>query len=99
MQIVIDSKMLLNAALLGFHVTRKQIDEQIEAISALLAGKNNRPAQKALPTAKKESGGKRNLSKEARAKIAAAQKKRWEAFRKQQASKKNPAKAKEAAAA
>jgi hypothetical protein len=79
---------ILTAALQGLELQRERLDEQIAQVRALLGRKAGRPAKVAvshsfsLPAA--SSGSKRVLSSEARKRIAAAQKKRWAAFRKNQ---------------
>jgi hypothetical protein len=72
---------LLEAALEGLEHRRKQIDDQIRNIRSML-GK--------LPKSAKADNGhgrkpKRELSPEARKRIAAAQKKRWAEFRRKAA--------------
>ena len=73
---------LLAAALEGLEIQRKRIDDQISMVRGLLSGRKSvaaasSPAHTAGPTRRK-----RVLSEEARLRIAAAQKKRWAAFRK-----------------
>jgi len=76
---------ILAAALQGLELQREKLDEQISQVRALIGGRSGRPAKAssnyasaAAPTARK----KRVLTPEARKRIAAAQKKRWAAFRK-----------------
>jgi hypothetical protein len=77
---------ILIAALQGLELQRDKLDEQIAEVRALLGRKVGRPAKVAvsnvLSVAAVSSGRKRVLSSEARKRIAAAQKKRWAAFRK-----------------
>ncbi len=80
---------ILQAALQGLESQRDKLDEQIAQVRALL-GKPRKSvkaahASKDVSSATAEAGGsKRNLSPDARKRIAAAQKKRWAAFRKTQ---------------
>ena len=87
------SREILEAALQGLESQRERLDEQISEVRRLLSGRG--VASKATPTksapSSENSAGprrgarkKRALSSEARARIAAAQKKRWAAFRKSQ---------------
>ena len=89
------SREILEAALQGLESQREKLDEQIAEVRKLLSGSGGRAATKshraaAAPQSAPASSGrsarkKRALSQEARARIAAAQKKRWAAFRKSQA--------------
>jgi hypothetical protein len=83
------SKEILEAALQGLEAQRQKLDEQIGQVRALMGHRVGRPSgsgargggsTSATPAARK----KRVLSPEARKRIAAAQKKRWAAFRKGQ---------------
>ena len=79
---------LLAAALDGLELQKQRIDEQIEEVRALL-GKSPARRGRPLDTAA-NSGAKRGrgpLSPAARKKIAAAQKRRWAAYRKANGSK------------
>jgi hypothetical protein len=84
----IQDPLLLAAALEGLELQKKRIEEQIATVKAMLGGR--KPAASAATAAESapapsSSGGsrrKRVLSEEARLRIAAAQKKRWAAFRK-----------------
>jgi hypothetical protein len=78
-----DDLNVLEMALVGYELEKKKIDEKIAEIRARLGqGASARPAaQKRAPSA----GGRRNLSPEARARIAAAQKKRWAEHRRRMA--------------
>jgi hypothetical protein len=79
---------ILTAALQGLELQRDKLEEQIAQVRALLRRKPGRPAKAAvshlvsLPAV--SGANKRVLSSEARKRIAAAQKKRWAAFRKNQ---------------
>jgi hypothetical protein len=76
---------ILEAALLGLESQRDKLEEQIAHVRSLLGRKAGRPAKRAASTVGiAAAGGKRILSPEARKRIAAAQKKRWAAFRKNQ---------------
>lgn len=75
---------LLAAALEGLEMQRKRIDDQIAAVRGMMSGRKSvvsAPATTAAPE-KAPTRRKRVLSEEARLRIAAAQKKRWAAFRK-----------------
>jgi hypothetical protein len=86
---------ILAAALIGLELKKARLEDQIAAIKALTTGgkKVGRPRKvatasddweaPAVPETPKKAKkkGKRNLSPEARARIAAAQKKRWAAAR------------------
>ena len=74
---------ILQAALEGLEAQKARIDDQIRTVRAALGGKtvSSRPATE--PGAAAGSAkGKRELSAAARARIAAAQKKRWAEYRK-----------------
>lgn len=87
----VDQSALYEAALEGLELQKQRIEEQIRAVRSLLGGKKPRAAKVAAeeetaasPSAKKagrKPRRKRNLSPEARKRIAEAQKKRWAAFR------------------
>ena len=83
-------KMLLEAALQGLELQRQKIEDQIRDVRSRLGGPGRRPAAAAGPATApaRKRGGRRPLSAEARKRIAAAQKKRWAAFRKQTGAKK-----------
>lgn len=93
MQIVLDQKGFYEAALLGLEAQKTRIEKMITGIKQL-AGKKPvttniaEAAKVAIGARKKHANGagakrkKRNLSPEARQRIADAQKKRWAAFRK-----------------
>ena len=81
---------ILEAALQGLEIQKQKLDEQIAQVRALLgprAGRSAKGTGGQSGGAEKGAGrGKRrNLSPEARKRIAAAQKKRWADFRKSQA--------------
>ena len=81
------SREVLEAALQGLEAQREKLDQQIAQVRGLIGGRRGRPATARVdqasgtPVARK----KRVLTAEARKRIAAAQKKRWAAFRKNQA--------------
>ena len=89
----VDQSALYEAALEGLELQKHRLEEKIRAVRSLLGGKNPRAAKTAAteeataaPAAKKAGSKprrKRNLSPEARKRIAEAQKKRWAAFRKE----------------
>lgn len=83
------SREILEAALQGLEAQRQRLDEQIGEVRALMGGRGGRTSRgngggegRATPT--RTTRKKRVLSAEARKRIAAAQKKRWAAFRKSQ---------------
>jgi hypothetical protein len=76
----------LQMALIGYQVERQKIDDKIGQIQAQLGGKLA-PAR-STGAAKSAGRPKRVLSAAARARIAAAQKKRWAEHRKRQAAAK-----------
>ena len=86
------SREILEAALTGLESQRQKLDEQISEVRRLLSGrgfaaKASKSAASSGNSSASRRGGarrKRALSAEARARIAAAQKKRWAAFRKSQ---------------
>ena len=81
---------ILEAALRGLEAQRDKLDEQIRQVHAMMGRRVGRPSKQ---SARAENGPaassgkarkKRTLSAEARKRIAAAQKKRWATFRKNQ---------------
>jgi hypothetical protein len=83
------SREILEAALQGLEAQRLRLDEQISEVRALMGQNRGRVSARTGSEAQHPSpGGKsrkpRVLSPEARKRIAAAQKKRWAAFRKGQ---------------
>ncbi|HTP86749.1 MAG TPA: hypothetical protein VMJ34_07375 [Bryobacteraceae bacterium] len=74
----IDEDALLEAALEGLELQKKRIEDQIREVRSRL-GKTRRSARAAAAPAA-PARRRRRLSPEARKRIAAAQKKRWEAF-------------------
>jgi hypothetical protein len=83
---------IFQAALQGLENQRQKLDEQIAHVRSLMGRRVGRPPKQsggggATKAASGGGGGgrkKRVLSAEARKRIAAAQKKRWAAFRKSQ---------------
>jgi hypothetical protein len=77
---------ILEAALLGLESQREKLDAQIAQVRSLLGRRNGRRAsaedRAEVPALATVGTAKRELSPEARKRIAAAQKKRWAAFRK-----------------
>ena len=72
---------LLQAALYGYQMEKEKIEAKIRELQAQLKGK-----KVAAPAAKSaRSGGRREMSDAARARIAAAQRKRWAEFHKKKA--------------
>ena len=89
----VDQAALYEAALQGLELQKARLEEQIRMVRSLIGGKAPRTASAsastgapAAPTPRKARGKarrKRNLSPEARKRIAEAQRKRWAAFRKE----------------
>lgn len=78
---------ILEAALEGYEAQRRKLDEKIAHVRSLLGGRASKMTQVSTwggETASAMGGApkKRILSEEARQRIAAAQKKRWAAYRK-----------------
>jgi hypothetical protein len=83
------SREILEAALQGLEAQRQKLEEQIGQVRAMMGHRVGRPprgngaetntSRKVAPVRRK-----RSLSADARKRIAAAQKKRWAAFRKNQ---------------
>lgn len=82
------SREILEAALVAFESQRQRLDEQIAKVRSLLGrrvGLLLKSNGEAVVTSSAAAPKKRRgLSAEARKRIAAAQKKRWAAFRKTQ---------------
>lgn len=80
------SREILEAALQGLEAQRERLDEQIAEVRGLMGKRAGRPAKASSeqPAASQSGRKKRMLTPEARKRIAAAQKKRWAAFRKTQ---------------
>lgn len=84
------NKEILEAALQGLEAQKQKLDEQIAQVRSLIGRRVGRPPKNGNGPATSGSSGqantarKRVLSPEARKRIAAAQKKRWAAFRKSQ---------------
>ena len=74
----------LQMALIGYQAERRKIDEKIAAIEARLKG------GPAAPEAAAPTKVRRRMSRAAKARISAAQRKRWAQFRTQQHAKKSP---------
>lgn len=78
------SREILEAALHGLELQREKLDDQIAQVRSILGRRVGRPPKTGAQT----TGGartarkSRTLSEEARKRIAAAQKRRWAAFRK-----------------
>ncbi|HEX4773324.1 MAG TPA: hypothetical protein VH351_21000 [Bryobacteraceae bacterium] len=74
---------ILEAALQGLEAQKEKLDEQISQVRGLLGQRSGRAAKNtAAAPAASSNRPKRVLSAEARKRIAAAQKKRWAAYRK-----------------
>lgn len=82
---MIADKEILAAALIGFEAQRAKVDEKIRDLRATLGlqspGRPKKISGPAIPTSPRKRT-KRELSPEAREKMAAAQRKRWAAFHK-----------------
>jgi hypothetical protein len=78
------SREILEAALQGLELQKQRLDDQISQVRALLGRRVGRPPKSSPAAAGPAAapGPKRTLSEEARKRIAAAQKRRWAAFRK-----------------
>jgi len=72
---------MLQAALYGYQVQKEKIDEKIRELQAELKGKAAPAAVKKV----RKVRVKRTMSPAARARIAAAQKKRWAEYHKKRA--------------
>jgi hypothetical protein len=77
---------ILEAALQGLEAQRQKLEEQIANVRSMLGGRAGKPAKTPVWSSGATNGNgapkKRVLSPEARQRIAAAQKKRWAAYRK-----------------
>jgi hypothetical protein len=80
----LDDPLVLQAALEGLTLQKQRIEEQMREIRTQL-GRRPKPSPDAPPTT---NGRKRNLSPEARKRIATAQKRRWAEYRKSNSSAK-----------
>ena len=81
------NKEILEAALQGLEAQKQRLDEQIAQVRSMIGRRVGRPPKDNNGAATSSQAGatrKRILSPEARKRIAAAQKKRWAAFRKAQ---------------
>ncbi len=84
----ISERGLLEAALTGLELQRQKIDEQIQTVRSRLGSAAKRRGRsvgakaKTVVKAVKSPNSKRVLSEAARKRIAAAQKRRWAAYRK-----------------
>jgi hypothetical protein len=82
------NKEILEAALQGLEIQKEKLDEQIAQVRSLIGRRVGRPPKGndsgSQSPARQHGRKKRVLSPEARKRIAAAQKKRWAAFRKTQ---------------
>ena len=75
------SREILEAALHGLELQREKLDDQIAQVRSMLGRRVGRPP-KSGAASEKPARKSRQLSEEARKRIAAAQKRRWAAFRK-----------------
>jgi hypothetical protein len=76
---------LLAAALEGLELQKSRIEDQIAQVRSALGRGGSKKAAAAADAPRAKSGRKRRLSAAARARIAAAQKKRWAEYRKNKA--------------
>ena len=74
---------LLQAALFGYQMEKEKIEAKIRELQGQLKGK--KMATPAAKSARSGGGGRREMSEAARARIAAAQRKRWAEFHKKKA--------------
>lgn len=70
----------LQMALAGYKLTRDQLDEKIAGLKRQLAAGNGRAGRSAALRLAQERPARKPLSKAARERIAAAQRKRWKEF-------------------
>jgi hypothetical protein len=75
---------LLKAALEGLVAQKQRIEEQIKQVQSMLGGRKRVGAAKESSPAPAQPKRKRRLSAAARQRIAAAQKRRWAEYRKNQ---------------
>jgi peptidoglycan hydrolase CwlO-like protein len=82
---------ILEAALQGLEAQRQRLEEQISQVRGMMGQRAPRPAKGTAAEASSQTASassrerkRRVLSPEARKRIAAAQKKRWASFRKNQ---------------
>jgi hypothetical protein len=76
---------ILRAALVGYQIELQKLESAIASVKATIGGRNL-PASSSTPAARSTDGRrKRTMSPEARKRIAEAQKKRWAAYHKAQA--------------
>ena len=83
------SREILEAAIQGLEAQRQKLEEQIAQVRSMMGHRRGRAprahsAERSSNAGESGSRKKRVLSAEARKRIAAAQKKRWAAFRKSQ---------------
>ncbi len=78
---------LLEAALEGLKSQRSRIDQQIAEVEQMLGRRRSRPALAATAVLPGVPRKRRALSPAARRRIAAAQKKRWAEYRKNNSGK------------
>jgi hypothetical protein len=78
---------LLSAALIGLEAQKKKIEEHIREVQVLLGHRAAKPASADAAPDKPAARKRRKLSPAARKRIAAAQKKRWAEYHKQEGQK------------
>jgi hypothetical protein len=80
--IVAPSSEILEAALLGLESQRQKLEVQIAQVRHLLGRRARKTSSGAVSAVAAQATSRRELSPDARKRIATAQKKRWAAFRK-----------------
>jgi hypothetical protein len=76
---------ILSAALEGLEQQQRKIDEQIREVRSMLGHRRpGRPAKNSTPETTGPVRKRRSMSASAKRRIAAAQKKRWAEYHKQQ---------------
>jgi hypothetical protein len=84
-----DNLAIMQMALAGYEVEKQRIEDQIREIKSLLGGKRTKAGgvidRSGSEAGSAEPGTRRSLSAAARKRIAAAQRKRWDEYRKNKA--------------
>jgi hypothetical protein len=91
------NRVIIEAAIVGFERQKQQIDETIAELRAQLAGVSGDGRKTNIAEATTPTKARRKMSAAGRKAIAAAQKKRWAAVRKEAAPPKKAASAKKTA--
>src|ERR1044071_4988512 len=74
---------MLEMALVGYEERKRRLDQTIAEIRSQLGHRGTADRRASVPQTKQSTRRKRVLSPKARKRIAAAQKKRWAAFKRQ----------------